>query len=287
VRSLRLRMRPEIANRPLLVTTSWDDGHPSDLRVADLLERHGLQGTFYIPSQNSEGRPVMHPTEIAQLARRFEIGGHTHTHISLTGIEPHLAAEQILANKNWLEDLLGRPVRGFAYVRGHHNRIVRDLVARAGYRYARTVKTLTSVPGSNLFEVSTTSQFFAHSRKTYIRNYISGRPTLKRSAVLAAVLSNNGLATRLSKAAEVCASTGGHFHLWGHSWELDQHGLWDELDRLFSRLHQFNARFVTNDAWCENLPTGSVAQTHVIADPAADLLGRSRASTSPPSRCML
>ena len=32
--------------RPLLVTTSWDDGHPSDLRLADLMEKHGCTERF-------------------------------------------------------------------------------------------------------------------------------------------------------------------------------------------------------------------------------------------------
>ena len=31
------------------ITTSWDDGHPLDLRVAELLAKYGLQGTFYVP----------------------------------------------------------------------------------------------------------------------------------------------------------------------------------------------------------------------------------------------
>src|SRR6202011_3005986 len=142
--SRKPRMPAELVDAPLLVTTSWDDGHPSDLRVADLLEKHGLSGTFYVPSTNSEGRPVMRSIEIAELGHRFEIGGHTQDHISLTETSPHLAATQIVANKHRLEDLLGREVWGFAYVRGRHNRIVRDLVAKAGYRYARTVTNLMS-----------------------------------------------------------------------------------------------------------------------------------------------
>lgn len=31
------------------ITTSWDDGHPLDLRVAELLSEYHLQGTFYVP----------------------------------------------------------------------------------------------------------------------------------------------------------------------------------------------------------------------------------------------
>lgn len=253
-------MMTELAGAPLLVTTSWDDGHPSDLRVADLLEKHGVAGTFYVPCRNSEGRAVMQATEIAQLGRRFEIGGHTRDHLSLTEIAPNLAAGQILGNKRRLEDLLGREVDGFAYVRGRHNHTVRSLVAKAGYRYARTVKNLMSVPGPNLFQVATTAQFFAHSKATYIRNYMSGGPTLQRASILAPVLTNAELVTRLSRVAEACARSGGYFHLWGHSWELDEHDLWGELDRLLGRLRCRGARFVTNAASCLGLEmSGTVA----------------------------
>jgi peptidoglycan/xylan/chitin deacetylase (PgdA/CDA1 family) len=246
-------MKAEPGGAVLVVTTSWDDGHPSDLRVADLLEKHGIGGTFYVPSSNSEGRAVMHAAAIAQLGRRFEVGGHTQDHVSLTHIAPELALNQIVANKYRLEDLLGREIPGFAYVRGHHNHTVRRLVAKAGFRYARTVKNLTSTPGSSRFMVSTTAQFFAHNERTYLRNYLRGGPTLQRAAILMAMLDKAELATRTLNAAEACLRAGGYFHLWGHSWELDEHDLWDELDRFLGRLRQVRARFVTNAEWCARL----------------------------------
>jgi hypothetical protein len=76
------RMQTELVARSLLITTSWDDGHRSDLRFADLPEKGGLSGTFYVPSTNSACRPVMRPTEFAQLGQRFQIGGHTQDHIN-------------------------------------------------------------------------------------------------------------------------------------------------------------------------------------------------------------
>jgi hypothetical protein len=30
----------------LLLTTSWDGGHPLDFRIAEMLERYGLKGNF-------------------------------------------------------------------------------------------------------------------------------------------------------------------------------------------------------------------------------------------------
>jgi peptidoglycan/xylan/chitin deacetylase (PgdA/CDA1 family) len=249
-------METDSAHTPLLVTTSWDDGHPSDLRVADLLEKHGIRGTFYVPCTNSEGRPVMRSAEIAQLGRRTEIGGHSRDHVILTTIAPEMAEAQIGANKRRLEDLLGHDVLGFAYVRGHHNRIVRGLVKRAGFKYARTVKNLMSTPGVDRFQVPTTAQFFPHRCTTYLRNYVSGRPTLQRSDILRAVLDHSEFSARLLGSAEACRHSGGHFHLWGHSWELDEHDLWEELERFLVRLGQLHAKFVTNDEWCASLYGG-------------------------------
>lgn len=260
-------MQNELVDTSLVVTTSWDDGHPSDLRVAELLEKHGLSGTFYVPCRNSEGRPVMSSGEIAELGRRFEIGGHTQDHISLTDVAPRVAARQILTNKHWLEDVLGREVCGFAYVRGRHNRVVRALVEKAGFHYARTIKNLMSKPGSDRLQVPTTTQFFAHAPSTYLRNYLSGGPSVQRAALLAAVLMDDGLVKRCAKAAEACARSGGYFHLWGHSWELDEFDLWDELDRLLGQLREFDARFVTNAVWCATRAEAPTAEAGASQKP--------------------
>ena len=242
-------MQTNYRRTPLLVTTSWDDGHPADLRLAELLTKYGLQGTFYVPSCNSEGKPVMTPLEIAVLAGQFEIGGHTRDHVRLTEVTPKQAAGQILSNKQWLESLLGREIRGFAYVGGRHNRIVRELVASGGYSYARTIKNLMSTPGIDPMEVPTTIQFFPHSKGTCFRNLMSGGPTLRRAAVLAPFLSVDGLAKRCFEVATACAAQGGYFHLWGHSWELDRHALWPELESLFGQLRELGVVSLTNDAW--------------------------------------
>jgi peptidoglycan/xylan/chitin deacetylase (PgdA/CDA1 family) len=246
-------MKSEPVSRPLLVTTSWDDGHPSDLRVADLLDKHGITGTFYIPCSNSEGRPVMPATDIVRLGSRFEIGGHTRDHVVLTAVAPELAEGQIRANRCRLEDLLGHEVRGFAYVRGHYNQNVRALVGNAGYSYARTVRNLMSTPGHDRYEVPTTVQFFPHRDSVYLRNYLSGGPSLQRSRILRAVMGRSELAVRLLRVAEACFASGGYFHLWGHSWELDEHDLWGELDKFLGHLRTVRSRFITNEEWSANL----------------------------------
>jgi peptidoglycan/xylan/chitin deacetylase (PgdA/CDA1 family) len=246
--------------KPLLVTTSWDDGHPADLRLADLLAKHEASGTFYIPNMNAEGRPVMQRAEIRRLGQHLEIGGHTRDHVSLTQLAPDAAAQQVISNKKWLEDLLGREIICFAYVRGRHNRTIRRLVRNAGFRYARTVTNLSDAAGQDCYQIPTTMQFFPHSDDIYIRNYLSGGPSLRRLALLRAVVGKHGLLDRLYRAAELCLCRGGCFHIWGHSWELNEYDLWDELDRFLAHLRHLHANFVTNGAsWTQALAFNTAA----------------------------
>src|SRR6266481_3829885 len=93
------------------ITTSWDDGHPLDLRVADLLAKHGLNGTFYIPK--AADNETMSATDIRDLMVAFEIGAHTLKHVALTGATEKQAWHEIADSKSWIEDNTGRPCRMF------------------------------------------------------------------------------------------------------------------------------------------------------------------------------
>ena len=89
------------------LTTSWDDGHPLDFRVADLLERHGLTGTFYIPKICQT--PTMTESQLRELSQRFEIGAHTINHLFLDTIDDEKAGREIADSKTWVEQTTGKP----------------------------------------------------------------------------------------------------------------------------------------------------------------------------------
>src|SRR4051812_38022378 len=97
-----------------LFTTSWDDGHPLDLRVAELLTRHGFQGTFYVPLSNREGLPVMSAGDLKNLNQSFEIAGHTLDHSYLDRVSLTEAERQIKEGKEQLQTVLGNQIDGFA-----------------------------------------------------------------------------------------------------------------------------------------------------------------------------
>ena len=65
-----------------LITTSWDDGHPLDFRVAEMLSRHNLRGTFYVP--RTADNATMSAAEVRELGASFELGAHTLAHVDLT-----------------------------------------------------------------------------------------------------------------------------------------------------------------------------------------------------------
>jgi peptidoglycan/xylan/chitin deacetylase (PgdA/CDA1 family) len=75
--------------RKTLVTTSWDDGHNLDLKVAALLDKSGLKGTFYISPQNRElsSASRLSDENIKLLASQHEVGAHTNTHPHLTRLD--------------------------------------------------------------------------------------------------------------------------------------------------------------------------------------------------------
>ena len=91
--------------RETCVTTSWDDGHPLDIRVAELLNKYGLRGTFYVPMRAET--QIMTVPQLRELSTRFEVGAHTLAHTVLTSVGSAIAWEQIAGGRLWLQDTLG------------------------------------------------------------------------------------------------------------------------------------------------------------------------------------
>ena len=239
----------------LRLTTSWDDGHPLDLRVADLLTRHGFAGTFYVPRANREGPPVMTTGELRTLGASFEIGGHTIDHVRLVGLSAAERDRQLRDGKRRVEDELGGPITGFCYPGGAHDRAVRGAVRAAGFRYARTVTNLSLDRPRDRYQLATTLQLFPHRPVTYLSNFARRGDWRARVAPLAICLRDGSLDGCLERLLRFAAQRGGVFHLWGHSWELEAHGLWGTLERflrvaggLVAREHRLPNAAVAGDA---------------------------------------
>ena len=219
-------------------TTSWDDGHPLDHRVAALLAKYGLTGTFYVPIENS--REVMTARQIRQLSASFEVGAHTAHHVVLTDVSAETAECEIRDSKRRLEDITGRPCEGFCFPRGRLHRGHLHMVRRSGFRYARTVELLsTQLPArrSGVYLVPTTVQVCPHRWTIYARNGAK-RLALRNLKNLILHARSQGWPGIARSMLRVVASQGGVFHLWGHSWEIEKQQQWAELESVLREMRE-------------------------------------------------
>jgi peptidoglycan/xylan/chitin deacetylase (PgdA/CDA1 family) len=216
----------------LAFTSSWDDGHPLDLRLAELLQRHGFAGTFYVPTSNRAGLPVMAGPQLRQLAALAELGSHTLDHCYLPTVSAAQAEVQIRQGKSDLEQALGHSVAGFCYPGGRFSAEHRRMVAAAGFVYARTTVNFCSQAGADRFQVPTSLQLYPHAPSAYLRNWLRRGQWRARHDLARIALSNTDLLARLRAALASVGRRGGLFHLWGHSWEFDAIGGWRVLDEF-------------------------------------------------------
>lgn len=217
--------------KPRIVTTSWDDGDLADLKLAEFLRSRGIRGSFYVPINYRE-RPLGHSELRALASEGFEIGAHGFSQKPLWRLRPQELAEEVRPCKWILEDVLGREVEMFCYPNGRFDANVVRALQAAGYKGARTVRMLATRPAFNPFEMPTTLQAFPHQRLTYLKN-------LARSRSLESLRSSLFQMRHLANWVELGKSlfdsvleNGGIWHLYGHSWEIETLGLWDDLGEI-------------------------------------------------------
>ena len=205
-----------------IVTFSFDDGVTQDRRLIALLKKYGLKCTFNLNSQllGKEGRVPLAdgsltrhdkiaPGDVKEVYAGFEVASHTRTHPMLTQCSPARIAEETIGDYLRLSELVGYPVRGFAYPGGYPNcdRLVTEVLrACTSVVYARTIVST--------YELS------------FPRDLLQWDPTLH-------ILDprTDELIDRFAAAKEDCL-----LYVWGHSYELDGPGGWDRAEAVFARI---------------------------------------------------
>lgn len=220
-------------NREFFFTTSWDDGSIHDLKLAEILAKYNIKGTFYIAIKNSERNDNLHPEHVRILSDSFEIGGHTYSHAVLTNIDDHTAEREILEGKKTLEDLTGKDIVSFCPPRGKFKKKHLGLIQNAGFKVVRTtgylrIRKIVENYNNSLYFLHTTFQFYPHKPLVYVVS------ALKRRDIegFSHICKNYHLTwyNFMKNVFDEVKLSGGVFHLWGHSWELEKYNLWDKLE---------------------------------------------------------
>lgn len=220
----------------LIVTTSWDDGSKLDLKLAELLERYDIKGTFYIPKSYLDN--PLGKNEIRMLDKMHEIGSHTLSHAELSKVSLEEARRQIDGSKRYLEELLGHRIYVLCYPKGCYSKDIKEVVRDCGFIAGRTCEH-----GSfDLPEDPYQWQITLHAS--------NGSPLMsfriwRRSGIPVSSLLD--WERRAKLLFDLALEKGGVYHLWGHSWELERKNEWDKLERVLGYLsHRDGVRYMTN-----------------------------------------
>ena len=232
----------------MLITTSWDDGHPLDVKLCSLLKDYGVNATMYIPIANPENKVIPSDT-IRTIAKDFEIGGHTYNHAWLTQVDENTMIYELTESKNVLESIVQREVVSFSYPRGLYNKKVIEKVKQSGYKIARTSKSLYTTLSRPL-EYKPTIHAFDYNLIAKGKHIVttSERSLATKLLVYGNIFKRWDMIAK--KSLDYVLENGGIWHLWGHSWEINRYDNWpllrDVLEYVKVNGRMYGAEFVTN-----------------------------------------
>ena len=195
-----------------------------------MLKEYGLRATFYVAPENQEfaKQDLLSLTEIRDLSQDFEIGAHSMTHRRLPKISQQEAAREIIESKAVLEQVVGKEIKVFCYPGGAYTKLHVQLVRDAGYRYARTVARPTFTV-DNPYEAGTSLHVYKRRRFGFdlwhTARFVRFRP-IKVLHCLEWDALAKAMFDRVIKEGGIC-------HIWGHSWEIDEHDDWERLENVF------------------------------------------------------
>lgn len=123
---------------PKPVMLSFDDNEGSQYTDAlPLLNKYGFNATFFIMTVTIDKENFMTAEQLKDLdAKGFDIEAHTWDHHMVTQYTEDDNQLQLVEPKKTLEDLLGHPVRFFAYPFGVYDEASSLNVEKAGYTAA-------------------------------------------------------------------------------------------------------------------------------------------------------
>lgn len=202
----------------LRVVQCWDDGVEDDIRLGEILRKHGARASFNLnPGLHGEERgnewryqgtkPVrkLALRELVDAYAGFTIANHSMTHPHATRIPLERWRAEVVDARARLQDWFGQPVEGFVYPYGDFNAATAEVVHEAGHVYARATGSATPcLPVEDLMVLRPDCHALAED---FWMRYEQAK-----------------------------ATPAGVFYFWGHSYELVTGEQWRGFDEKIARI---------------------------------------------------
>ena len=161
--------------RASIVSLTFDDGDADNYPIAGVLTRHGLRGTWYIPS-GLVGEPgYMTWEQLTTLqADGHEIGGHSVDHINIDGLDPQALRRQVCDSRQALLEA-GLEAVSFAYPFGGYDEAAKQMVRECGYASARAIGAgPENIPPVDAFTLRAYPYIVNDTTFSKLQRYVSG-----------------------------------------------------------------------------------------------------------------
>lgn len=194
-------------------TLSYDDGVTQDKRLIELFDKYHVKGTFNLgygvlglKSSGPFNISKVEKEEVKELYKNHEVGGHGLYHSNLATLKDPYMMYEILEDKKQLERLVEKPLKMFAYPFGLFNDDVKDVLKKAGYKGARTVKSTFSfnLP-KDPFELDPSCHHNDEQLMDLAKDFTQ-KPAFNPEL----------------------------FYVWGHAYEFDRDNNWQRIEDLLS-----------------------------------------------------
>ncbi|MGE9289596.1 MAG: polysaccharide deacetylase family protein [Puniceicoccales bacterium] len=200
------------------VVQCWDDGVNDDIRLIEILRKHGAKASFNLnPATHGDqrqggynerwGKTIerLAQSELQSVYEGFTIANHSMSHPRPLEIPLEDWRHEVIDSRKILQDWFQSPIHGFVYPFGGHDPATANVVREAGHVYARTTKNTTPCfPPADPMMFHADCHF--HEPEFWSRY----------------------------EAAKT--SDCGVFYFWGHSYEINTEEKWQAFDDKIARI---------------------------------------------------
>lgn len=203
------------------LTLSYDDGVEQDVRLVEILNRHGLKAAFNInsglfakedtvyPAGQVHRRMTLAACKALYLGSGHEVAAHGLMHEWMTELPAVMQTREVLLDRENLEREFGGMIRGMAYAFGAYNDQIVQVLANCGIAYCRTVHS------THQFDIP--------------QDWLRLNPTCHHADPQLMALCDRFLADEAPFVSRL-------FYLWGHSYEFEGQDNWQIIEAFAQKM---------------------------------------------------